>query len=1018
MKITMDTVFATIDFEGNEELQKIVDNELHYKLSVRPDGYQFTPSFKNHYWDGYTLFHTVLKDKNIQFPTGLMDQVDDILGNIQNTKNFQYEVIDNRPDQVMLPEELPEDIVLLNDKLGTLTLRDYQYEAVVSTITNQTGVLHLATNAGKCVHIDTNILTEHGYKTIRQIFEENGTPCETVEKEVTTTVKLVNRYGQLEQASHLTFNGMKALRHLTTDGGIEMKVTPNHPLLVVNPKGDFVWRRSEDIRTGDLLVTRVGDNIYGNDSTVESELDAYCIGALIADGCITQRKAISFTNDQQELLDLIQRYFESLTGRTNGFIRRKDSKGVAITMSSTTLVPAWHEKYGIGYHYSKDKGVPQCIMQAPKNVQLAFLSGYIECECAIDTKKGSMEITSASKPLLLQIQLMLKNMGVLTTYKEKRVKNYEHNYYGRLNIRTKYAVNLVKLLKFHTAQRNTQAVELIKVYNSRKQHNPYKESVPNGVELFYAYKDSYINPPNGAMRNLGIPKDHGISRDRARLLVETYPDGSVELREKILRLTDEHFFFDEVLDIQDLPPEPTFDVCMPETHSFIAESIVNHNTAVAGGIIQQLLPKLEKGERMAFFTHSSAIFNQTHKNLEEFLGIRIGKYGSGKKDIQKVTVVMVPTVQAAMKIDPEKGVKLTAKERIVKRMAKEIAPKFLAGINQKMLMKSFVNNFPVKTQADTELMAEITEIIQSSESDAKIKFKLNNYIAKYKKILETKNHEAFAKHNEAKVFLDSLLVTIYDEAHRIKSDSFYNTALQCSNALIKVGLTGSIDPKDVLLIQRMKAVFGNVIARTSNEFLISEGHSAKPKIVITPAPYVVANGKQMDITYKKDYMTVYDQGIVNNEYRNTLIAKITEMCYNDGEGVLLIVNRIEHGNNLGNLLDTLNVPFTFVTGEQDPEVREKAFTQMKQGTLKVMIATALIDEGVDISGINSLILCASGKSFRQVIQRVGRALRKKMVGENTTTIYDFADSTNTYLSKHSEARLAVYEEEGFEITKI
>ena len=590
MKITLDTVYATIDFEGNEELQKIVDNELHYKLSVRPDGYQFTPSFKNHYWDGYTLFHTVLKDKNIQFPTGLMDQVDDILGNIQNTKNFQYEVIDNRPDQVMMPEEIPDEIVLLNEKMGTLTLRDYQYDAVVSTITNQTGVLHLATNAGKSLS--------------------------------------------------------------------------------------------------------------------------------------------------------------------------------------------------------------------------------------------------------------------------------------------------------------------------------------------------------------------------------------------------------------------------------------------AAGIIQQLLPKLEKGERIAFFTHSTAIFNQIHGVLTEALGMRIGKYGSGKKDIQKVTVVMVPTVQAAMKIDPEKGVKLTAKERIIKRMAKEIAPKFLAGINQKMLMKSFVSNFPIKTQADTELMAEITEVIQSSESDAKVKFKLNNYIAKYKKILETKNHEAFAKHNEAKVFLDSLLVTIYDEAHRIKSDSFYNTALQCSNALIKVGLTGSIDPKDVLLIQRMKAIFGTVIARTSNEFLISEGHSAKPKIVITPAPYVVANGKQMDITYKKDYMTVYDQGIVNNEYRNTLIAKITEMCYNDGEGVLLIVNRIEHGNNLGSLLDALNVPFTFVTGEQDSEVREKAFTQMKQGTLKVMIATALIDEGVDISGINSLILCASGKSFRQVIQRVGRALRKKMVGENTTTIYDFADTTNTYLSKHSEARLAVYEEEGFEITKI
>jgi hypothetical protein len=33
---------------------------------------------------------------------------------------------------------------------------------------------------------------------------------------------------------------------------------------------------------------------------------------------------------------------------------------------------------------------------------------------------------------------------------------------------------------------------------------------------------------------------------------------------------------------------------------------------------------------------------------------------------------------------------------------------------------------------------------------------------------------------------------------------------------------------------------------------------------------------------------------------------------------------------------------------------------MRSGKLKVMIATSLIDEGVDISGINSLILGAGG----------------------------------------------------------
>ena len=64
MKITMDITNSIIDFEGNTELQKLVDNELHYKLSVRPKGYQFTPSFKNNYWDGYTFMHENVKEPN------------------------------------------------------------------------------------------------------------------------------------------------------------------------------------------------------------------------------------------------------------------------------------------------------------------------------------------------------------------------------------------------------------------------------------------------------------------------------------------------------------------------------------------------------------------------------------------------------------------------------------------------------------------------------------------------------------------------------------------------------------------------------------------------------------------------------------------------------------------------------------------------------------------------------------------------------------------------------------------
>ena len=593
MKITMDITNSIIDFEGNTELQKLVDNELHYKLSVRPKGYQFTPSFKNNYWDGYTLMHENVKEPNgeisIKFPTGLVPQVDDILGNVQNVKNFQYTIIDNRPDPFLSVDDVPETITLGSNTGADIELRDYQYDAVKSIVEQHVGILHQSTNSGK--------------------------------------------------------------------------------------------------------------------------------------------------------------------------------------------------------------------------------------------------------------------------------------------------------------------------------------------------------------------------------------------------------------------------------------------TTVAAGIIKTLLPHLQKDERIVFFTHSTAIFNQAHAELEERLGIKLGKYGSGKKDIRQVTVAMVPTINASLKLDPEKGVKLTAKERIVKRMAKEIAPKFLSGINQKMLMKSYVSNFPIKTKVDTELMAEMEEVICTSESDAKIKFKLNNYIAKYQKILETKNKDVMTKHSNTVKFLNSIAVAIVDEGHHSVSDSFYNTLMACNNAYYRVALTGSIDPSDPLLNQRLKAIFGGVVSRITNSQMIDQGVSAKPKIVITPINQVVVDDKIVDIANMKDYMRSYELGMVKNQYRNTLIAKITEMCYNDGEGILIIVNRIEHGQNIGALLEKLNIPYAFVQGEQDSDTREEHFTAMKNGSLRVMIATSLVDEGVSINNINSLIMASSG-SMRQVLQRAGRVLRKKTKGENTATIFDFTDNVNIYLKKHGDNRRKIYEEEGFEIVDL
>lgn len=464
----------------------------------------------------------------------------------------------------------------------------------------------------------------------------------------------------------------------------------------------------------------------------------------------------------------------------------------------------------------------------------------------------------------------------------------------------------------------------------------------------------------------------------------------------------------------------------------IKHSTNSGKTSSALGLIQELLPHTEKDERIAFFTESTAIFNQVYTEFSETLDVPVGRWGAGKKEIKKVTVVMVQTIYAGVKADPEKGLKLTPKQRIQKKMTKEILPIIENTVNPKLVLQNYVSTFKVKSKADQEFLDEINEVIKKSESGAKAKFHVNKYGAEYQKILKKKAEKVYKKNKEAMDFLESLVGFIVDECHHTKSDSFYKTFLHAENAIYRIGLTGSIDQNDPMLVQRLRATFSKVISETRNSQMIERGISAKPTIYFSTIEHVlndieeelpngeveIIKNEPVDISLNKNYMDSYDKGIVKNNYRNTVIAKISEINYNKGRGVLVILNRIEHGDSISHMLDTLGIPHAFVQGEMEVEEREKHFTDMKQGKLKVLISTSLMDEGVDISGIDALIMGAGGKSLRQVLQRIGRGLRYKDDGENKLYVYDFTDRVNDFLFSHYKQRREIYEEEGFDIVDL
>ncbi|MGJ2547965.1 LAGLIDADG family homing endonuclease, partial [Salmonella enterica subsp. enterica serovar Paratyphi A] len=237
-------------------------------------------------------------------------------------------------------------------------------------------------------------------------------------------------------------------------------------------------------------------NSYGDNSKF-SKADAYGRGLMVADGCY-HNDSFNFTNNEPVLIDYIDKWFTKLTGIAPR-IDERIRNGKYISSGVHIRVGQAHQSYVIsnkekltqqlelGNHLAGTKEVPNSILTSPKEIQLAFLSGYFECEMNYNMTGGRLgiEITSKSQKLILQVQLMLINMGVLSKIRSRRVKGFANTYYV-LGFWAIDGFNLLNLLSFKTDSRQDQKESYIKIFKS-KHRNPKGRFVPNGKQLFHEY---------------------------------------------------------------------------------------------------------------------------------------------------------------------------------------------------------------------------------------------------------------------------------------------------------------------------------------------------------------------------------------------------------------------------------------------------------------------------------------------------------------------------------------------------
>ena len=247
-------------------------------------------------------------------------------------------------------------------------------------------------------------------------------------------------------------------------------------------------------------------------------------------------------------------------------------------------------------------------------------------------------------------------------------------------------------------------------------------------------------------------------------------------------------------------------------------------------------------------------------------------------------------------------------------------------------------------------------------------------------------------------------VVIGDEVHGMIGQTWYTLHKYFKNATYKLGFSatpGYTEEAHLLL----EAAFGPLLVDITCSELIRKGYLTKPTI------YFI-NFKHDRVDRELSYAALYTKEITENTNRNLIIVKTAINFWKTGRRILIAVLHIRHGEILYEMLRSVvgEHEVVFAQGRTDMEDRQQALRDLNDGKVRIVIATKIFSEGVDIKHLDVLINCKAQISYIDYLQIVGRVLRTAP-GKTKADIIDFYDFGCRYLTTHSKERLDLMQRE-------
>ncbi|WJZ23531.1 ATP-dependent helicase [Listeria phage LIS04] len=273
--------------------------------------------------------------------------------------------------------------------------------------------------------------------------------------------------------------------------------------------------------------------------------------------------------------------------------------------------------------------------------------------------------------------------------------------------------------------------------------------------------------------------------------------------------------------------------------------------------------------------------------------------------------------------------------------------------------------------------------------------------------------------------LNDVKVIFYDEAHHLRSSTWFNLMKSLSSVEYSIALSASIiDPKKIGVTDLKEYTVGEALAIGGSGRLllnIPPSYYIKQGILATPVVLQLNNPANEPCTNPLNWSEKVKNRL-ESPYRTQLAATTASIFDKYSRKTLIFASTKTNAKKLMKMLFDLGVSCRCSFGggsylKWDPDQNkavgvnsaEDTMEMFKQGIFRVLIATSHLLEGADVPNLDCIVVLDGGKKLRKMIQEIGRGIRKTKTGKYAYII-DFTDHEDTVLERHASKRLSMYRE--------